>query len=543
MIAHEQAQQTPESTSTNSLESNRPESTKPTSTDPLNSLDSRQNVYHSRMLTCVYFALLLGVLLLFFGYAYPGVPFWIDDWANLGYYGSLEPGADGWIPARILPKLLHSGLGVLSAYVLMPLTGLDFVDSMTCTIALALSLSTLTLCYLLYRLALLITRHQILALLSTSAFVIIGFCGSKASFMPLLLPADLQVEGLGYTLTITTFYILPNLLNLALLSALMYYQFSRSFFSTSAKNPNASKNFDPITRLVIIGATALALYLAQFSMTSAALILSTYCGAALLLHILAKIKQARTLSPITLIKSFRFYEFVLALCVLLFLVAVWYDMHGGRGAECSRFDFFYGISYTIQQLKSLRGGFWTLFIILAICMIYLAFIHKQLRIIIATQILWLVALVVAYMGIVMLASCGAKHYLMSGLLLSIALTACVWLALLLRFVPKLAAVATFIVLFSFLHPFQGYGERPRDAYLQHRAYAKAWVAQMQEAESKGLDSTTIFVPSTFPQWQFPRWFPYGFHLGLRQFGVIRRDIAVEFKPESSPPNKAPASSK
>ena len=226
-----------------------------------NSSPSPQASRHSRVLTAVYFALLLGVFLLFFGYAYPTLPFWIDDWANLGYYGSLEPGADGWIPARILPKLIHSGLGVLCAYVFMPLSGLDFVDAMVYTCAFVLSASTLAVCYLLYRLSLLITRHQILALFSTSSFVIIGFCASKASFMPLFLPADLQEEGVGYTLTLTAFYIIPNLLNLALLTLLMRYQFAQILRPSEQVLP---KSFDSTTRALIIGGGGNALSRAVF---------------------------------------------------------------------------------------------------------------------------------------------------------------------------------------------------------------------------------------------------------------------------------------
>ena len=480
----------------------------------------------STLYTLIFFTLLFGIFLLFFGYGYPTLPFWGDDWQYLSIYGTMKPGDNGWIPDRILPLLAHAGLGVLCAYVFMPLSGLDFIDAMVYTCAFVLSASTLALCYLLYRLSLLITRHQILALFSTSSFVIIGFCASKASYMPLFLPADLQAEGLGYTLTLTAFYIIPNLLNLALLTLLMRYQFAQ-ILCPSKQQAHACKSVDP-TIYALIGIGALALYLSQFSMTSSALILSSYCGVSLLFATLARIKQHKSLSPLALMKSFGFYELVLALCVGLFLVAVWYGLNGGRGSYCGGYDFGFGISYAIKHLKSFRAGFWVLFIVLALCVLALAFRHRELRGIIVAQILWLAILAIGYVGIV--SSCGAKHYLMSGLLLSVAITACVWLSVLLRFVPRLIAPAVFVVGFGFLHPFQGYDERPRDAYLQHRAYAKAWVAQMREAESSGLESVSIFVPKEFPHWQWEGWFFPWFAHTLRQFGVIRREIKVEFKP-------------
>ncbi|WP_210670601.1 hypothetical protein, partial [Helicobacter canis] len=480
----------------------------------------------SKLYTFVFFFALFGVFLLFFGYAYPTLPFWGDDWQYLSIYGTMKPGDNGWIPDRILPLLAHAGLGVLCAYVFMPLSGLDFIDAMVYTCAFVLSASTLALCYLLYRLSLLITRHQILALFSTSSFVIIGFCASKASYMPLFLPADLQAEGLGYTLTLTAFYIIPNLLNLALLTLLMRYQFAQ-ILCPSKQYAHACKSFDPTTH-ALIGIGALALYLSQFSMTSSALILSSYCGISLLFATLAKIKQHKSLSPLALIKSLDFYALCLALCVGLFLIAVWYGLNGGRGSYCSGYDFGFGISYAIKHLKSFRAGFWVLFIVLALCVLALAFRHRELRGIIAAHILWLAILMIGYIGIV--SSCGAKHYLMSGLLLSVALTACVWLSLLLRFMPRLIAPAVFVVGFGFLHPFQGYDERPRDAYLQYRSYAKSWVAQVIVTESSGLDSVTIFVPKEFPHWQWEGWFFPWFAHTLRQFGIIGREIKVEFKP-------------
>ena len=480
----------------------------------------------SKLYTFVFFFALFGVLLLFFGYGYPTLPFWGDDWQYLSIYGTMKPGDNGWIPDRILPLLAHAGLGVLCAYVFMPLSGLDFIDAMVYTCAFVLSASTLALCYLLYRLSLLITRHQILALFSTSSFVIIGFCASKASYMPLFLPADLQAEGLGYTLTLTAFYIIPNLLNLALLTLLMRYQFAQILRPSEQVLP---KSFDSTTRALIIGGGGgVTLYLAQFSMTSSALILSSYCGISLLFATLARIKQHKSLSPLALIKSLDFYALCLALCVGLFLIAVWYGLNGGRGSYCSGYDFSFGISYAIKHLKSFRAGFWVLFIVLALCVLALAFRHRELRGVIVAQILWLAILTLGYTGIV--SSCGAKHYLMSGLLLSVALTACVWLSLLLRFMPRLIAPAVFVVGFGFLHPFQGYDERPRDAYLQHRSYAKAWVAQVIEAESSGLESVRIFVPKEFPHWQWEGWFFPWFAHTLRQFGIIGREIKVEFKP-------------
>ena len=488
------------------------------SSDNANKLDS------SRLYTLVFFFTLFGVFLLFFGYAYPTIPFWGDDWQYLSTYGTMKPGSNGWIPARILPQLLHTALGVACAYVAMPLSGLDFVEAMVYTSAFVLSASTLALCYTLYRLLLTITRRQILALFATSSFVIIGFSASKATSMPLFLPADLQAEGVGYTLTLTAFYIIPNLLNLALLTLLMRYQFIQ-ILHPSKQYAQFYKSFDPTTH-ALIGAGGVALYLSQFSMTSSALILSTYCGAALLVRVVG---FARGGSGVTrLMQSFGPYEVLLVACVMLFMVALIYDLGGGRGKACGGFDFFFGLKYSLDSVRTLRSLFRIGLIVLLGIMLYLWITHKPLRTLLATHFIWLATLGLGYMVIV--SSCGAKYYLMSGLLLSMGLIACVWLGIALAYIPKLIAPAVFAVVFGLLHPFQGYAERPRDSYLVHKSYADSWVAQVREAESSGLESVTIFVPKELPHWQWKGWFFPWFAHTLRQFGIIRREMKVEFKP-------------
>ena len=87
----------------------------------------------------IYFGAVFVLFMLFFGCAYPIVPFWGDDWQIMSAYGSLKPIASSWIPARLLPPIIQTAMGIVSAYIVMPLSGLDFVDSITLTSAVTLS--------------------------------------------------------------------------------------------------------------------------------------------------------------------------------------------------------------------------------------------------------------------------------------------------------------------------------------------------------------------------------------------------------------------
>lgn len=168
-----------------------------------------------------YFAIAFIVLMLFFGYMYPIVPFWGDDWQFLSNYGSLKVYPHSWIPARLLPPILHTSIGIFAAYIIAPLSGLDFIDSISIACAIYASFALLILLFLVYKLSFYIIKSKASALLISSFFLLGAFAMMKPHFMPPILSADLNAEGMGYLLTILCFYILPNLLNIGLIVCIL----------------------------------------------------------------------------------------------------------------------------------------------------------------------------------------------------------------------------------------------------------------------------------------------------------------------------------
>lgn len=288
----------------------------------------------------VYFALLFMLFMCFFTLIYPIVPFWGDDWVLLSAYGSLKPVAYSWIPARLLPPYIHTGIGIFSVYVLMPLFGLDFVDSLTLGSALVLSTGLCVLCFCVYCLLGAITQSRALGLFLISIFVVGGFCATKASVMPLFLPADLEAEGMGYILTLIGFYILPNALNLCLLCLVVYLQAVRMGL---AKAPQFMQK--PSSSLYLLaGGGITLLYLAQFSITSASLLLACFCGVSLCIELLLFIlfKRAKMGFGHFLLYDLGLYGLICFICVILWIVAAYYDMHSGRAEYCGSFSLSFG---------------------------------------------------------------------------------------------------------------------------------------------------------------------------------------------------------
>ncbi|STQ86802.1 hypothetical protein LS73_008740 [Helicobacter muridarum] len=468
----------------------------------------------------IYFSAVFALFMLFFSYAYPIVPFWGDDWQMISAYGSLRP-ANSWIPARVLPPFIQTAMGVVSAYVVMPLSGLDFVDAITLTSAITLSIVFTALSYVIYRLMLTITQNLSLALFITSVFIMGGFCATRAQVMPLFLPADVQAEGMGYIFTLISFYIIPNVLNLSLLCGLFCYQYTYL----------CKRKFYTKEMWLLAGVGAIILYLAQFSITSASLILSSYCGASLFVELYYFFKfHKNKISFSAYIRDNYTYFYGLLFCVTLWCIAAICDINSGRAQACGDFNLVFGASYTYSNLKFMRIGFYILFALVFIGIVIKAYKDKTLRKFISIQILWLICLISAYTLIV--SKCGAKYYLMSGLLICILWVMCVWIAIIFKDSKKLLSILGFMAFLAFLHPFEPYKERPREAYLFYKEYAKSWVETAQRASQNGLDSVTIKVPRDFEHWKWNGWFFDGFARTLKNYGIIQKPIKVKFEPDS-----------
>ena len=132
----------------------------------------------------------------------------------------------------------------------------------------------------------------------------------------------------------------------------------------------------------------------------------------------------------------------LVLCVTFWCIAAIFDMHSGRAQYCGDFNLSFGASYTYSSLKFMRSGFYTLFVLTLIGIVIKAYKDKSLRKWLFIHILWLICLIVAY--VLLVSKCGAKYYLMSGLLMCILWIMCVWIALIFKDCKKLLGILSFV---------------------------------------------------------------------------------------------------
>ena len=169
---------------------------------------------------CIAFVLEFCALMLFYGYAYPIIPFWGDDFQLISEYPKL-PVSGGWIPARLLPLYIQTNIATFAAYMIMPITHLDFLDSIALMCAIVLSSAFVGFHWLFYTLSHIMLAKRSQALLISSVFIVGCAIIAKVKMMPLLLPADLNAQGMGYLLTMVCFYTLPYLVNLGFVLGLI----------------------------------------------------------------------------------------------------------------------------------------------------------------------------------------------------------------------------------------------------------------------------------------------------------------------------------
>ncbi|WP_300451088.1 hypothetical protein [uncultured Helicobacter sp.] len=164
------------------------------------------------------------------------------------------------------------------------------------------------------------------------------------------------------------------------------------------------------------GGGVVILYLAQFSIISASLILASFCGISLFVeycYFIAK-DTKHFYRLFSFLKTLGLYGLICLVCLLMWCVAAYYDIHSGRAEYCGAFNLSFGISYMYNSLKLLRTGFLTLFILAGIGILIKAYKDSSLR-----------PFILMCVYILLVSKCGAKFHLISGLFLSMLWLMCV----------------------------------------------------------------------------------------------------------------------
>lgn len=280
--------------------------------------------------------LVLAGMLLFFEKAHPLVILDADDWTYISQSRAAIPATKLWNPARILPEILMpyaSSLGVLL------FSRLGYVQAITAMNGLVLSLFISAYVWEFFRL---LTRRLSLgaagAALLSALFLLLHFLIFRRE------PAGNRHLFYAYDVTCIYYYVIPGLLNAALVLRLLRTGEHRRFFEKE--------------KLLQKGILAALVYLAVFSNLFESVILAAFCGWELLLALLRGRKNRGTG------RAFRREQGFSAAVLLLWLASVWFESRGGRAGTPNETPFGQALGECLRSLPSFFGGMNRFFLLL-----------------------------------------------------------------------------------------------------------------------------------------------------------------------------------
>lgn len=268
--------------------------------------------------------LIFLALIVFMIKIFPLVPFDGDDWCYTGSMRLPFPQWGVWNPTRVLPEVLMPLAGYISAYIIYPLFG-HYVFAITLVDAFVYAGFVMLMLISFY--------HLLRKRLKTSANI------SLSAELLLLISMFLLFKHVGqpsYDLLWTGdlccvfFYVIPGLLNMALL----FYLESENNISIKFRQFAVSKQ-----SLIIV-----ALYFAMFSSTQFNIILAAYSFIMLCIEAVSVLRKSGMKIKLILNRAW-FYLLIL----LVWLITVLFDLHGGRASNVSTDKHQHAIQATFSQ--------------------------------------------------------------------------------------------------------------------------------------------------------------------------------------------------
>lgn len=277
----------------------------------------------------------LPAMLLFFEIAHPLVVLDADDWTYISQSRMALPSTGFWNPARILPEVLMPYASALGVMLFRPL---GYIPSITAMNGLVLSLFITAYVYAFFRLLtdtldLGPARAAGLALV----FLLLHFTIFRTQ------AAQNQYLFWAKDLTCVYYYVIPALLNCSLVMTLARTGLHRRLWE---RGELASKS------LLLLFA-----YLAVFSNLFESAILACWCALELLAALLRKPRRRPDRA------FWKEQSFSLAL-LLLWLLSVWFESRGGRGAASSARPYGEALGESFRQAGSFFGGVYLLVLLL-----------------------------------------------------------------------------------------------------------------------------------------------------------------------------------
>ena len=295
--------------------------------------------------------ILFGIIIfifcyIFFAKMHPLVISDTDDWLYFGGTREMIPIWRAWNPAKVLPEVLFSLMGSISAYLVYPITN-DYFGSIT--IVSSILLSSLITIFIILLVKLLISKYKLT-----------NINGIMIGSIILLLNFILFTNGTNNTfllhsqdLTCYYNYLIPNLLCFI------------TIFIISLNKIDYSINFPKNYRY---GLLLLLIYLAIFSNLYSSIILAVYMG----FQLLENFKKN--------IKNFKLFQFIKDNIILIATLILWgisavFEYFGGRASD-SNSSILTSIKECIKELFHFIKNNINYKILFVIIFIFIAFIIK-----------------------------------------------------------------------------------------------------------------------------------------------------------------------
>ena len=453
----------------------------------------------------------------------PVVPWNGDDWKYLSQFRDMFPSLTRGNPARILPEVLHPLAG-WAASVLYAFSG-DYVQALIWSHALLLAIGVTALGVALYLALRGMLRDAPLALFAVAFFMALSFSlfKSRDAGNIFLFFSDL--------LTVSTFYVLPNLLNSVVVCGILYLHATDAHLC----RPGSLR----------AGCCVLLLFLAQFSMTFSSALAAVVAGWVLLRRLWRRPEASLRAKIVAYARGGTFFDALLVTILVFWAFAAVLDICGGRFIR-------------IQQTHWDFAGAWQAFAgvlaqvnpatcVMVIVVVFAACVHVackrlggvwreedsrflELTVICVLSAVTLVCLNLLVSAKTLAGLTGRISVVYNAVfcaVLAVTLCACS----LLRDVPRLKLVAPLLLALLFVECTNAEKPWARQNPVEH-AIAKQWIHDVRVAQERGETAVVITVPKA--EWPHPKE-TFGKYLSQALFAhgvtMCRMDITLR---EASP---------
>jgi hypothetical protein len=470
-------------------------------------------------------AALFALMLYLYSHVMPVVAWNGDDWTYLSQFRDLFPSLTRGNPARLLPEVLHPLVGWVAA-VLYAFCG-DYVQSLVWSHALLLAAGVTALGMVLYLALRGVLRDAPLALFAVAFFMALAFSlfKSRGEGNIFLFHSDM--------LTVSTFYVLPNLVNSVVVCGILYAHAT----GAGLCRPDSLR----------AGCCVLLLFLAQFSMTFGSSMAAVAAGWLLLLRVWRRPEAPLRAKIAVYVRAGTFFDALLAVTLVFWTAAAVLDICGRRfsriqhphwdfaGAWQACVGLFAQVNpatcviilavvaaVCVRFWRKRLGGAWSaedgrFFTLIAVCVL-------------SAATLLCLDLLIAAKTLILTGRISVVYNAIFFAVLAVTLCACY----LLHDMPRLALMAPLLLAVLLVECVNSEKPWARQSPDEH-AIVESWIKDVRAAQDRGETAVIITVPKA--EWPHPKErFGNDLSRALFAHGVTSRRMDITLREAGQPPH-------